>query len=156
MPVELNDYKRVNNLLLENDVDSILYGSLGASVYLGKFRKFDDIDLLVNEEYLENKWNFLNELMIKNGFNLIDEKEHEFLNDKGVKVAFAKKNVLIKDEICNPETDVVSIVVEGIVVKTLNVKGFIEAYTFSSNDGYRIEKRGDSDLNIVRKLKQLN
>ncbi|MFC1653826.1 hypothetical protein ACFL1M_03185 [Patescibacteria group bacterium] len=153
MSVELKDYEWVNNMLVENGIDSILYGSLGVSVYLGRFREFDDIDLLVDEEYVGNRWNFLNELMVNNGFNLVDEKEHEFVNNEGIRVAFARKDVLIRDRVCNPERDIVDVVVEGVEVRTLNVKGFIEAYTHSSTDGYRTEKRGDSDLSIVKKLK---
>ena len=155
MSASLKDYEKVNRILVFNGINSILYGSLGVSVYLGNFRDFDDIDLLIDKKYLDSKWEFLRSLMIKNGFNLIDANEHEFINHEGVKVAFAEIDVLIRDKICDPVSDVVEILVGEVEVKTLNIKGFINAYTFSSTDGYRIDKRGDSDLNIVRKLKSL-
>jgi hypothetical protein len=155
MSVKLSDYKKVDNILREKSIDSILYGSLGVSVYLGNFRDFDDIDLLVDDEYIEGKWSFLKELMLSNGFEVSDEKEHEFINTDGVKVAFAKKRVLIDDNICDPKSDVVKTIVDGVEINTLKPNCFIKAYTFSSTDGYRIEKRGDSDLNIVRDLKKL-
>lgn len=153
MSVKLSDYNLVNNFLIESGIESILYGSLGVSVYLGNFREFDDIDLLVDDEYLGKKWAFLKDLMINKGFKVTDEKEREFVNTDGVKVAFAGKSVLVDDSICDPISDVININVGGIGVNTLNRNGFIKAYTYSSTDGYRIEKRGDSDLNIVKKLK---
>lgn len=155
MSVKLSDYKWVNGFLVENGIDSILYGSLGVSVYLGNFREFDDIDLLVDDEYLGDKWVFLKNLMIDKGFSLTDEKEHEFVNTDGVKVAFAEKSVLTDDKICDPKKNAVKVIVDGIEVNTLKPGVFIKAYTFSSTDGYRIEKRGDSDLNIVRRLRSL-
>ena len=155
MSVTLGDYKKVDGFLRVNNVDSILYGSLGVSVYLGKFRDFDDIDLLVDDEFTGEKWSFLKELMSSNGFEISDEKEHEFVNPEGIKVAFAEKSVLIEDNICDPKSDVVKIIVDGIDVNTLKPECFIKAYTFSSTDGYRIEKRGNSDLNIVQKLRDL-
>ncbi|KKT44259.1 MAG: Phosphoribosylanthranilate isomerase [Candidatus Collierbacteria bacterium GW2011_GWF2_44_15] len=155
MSVKLGDYKKVDGFLRVNNVDSILYGSLGVSAYLGNFRDFDDIDLLVDDEFIGEKWSFLKELMSSNGFEISDEKEHEFVNPEGVKVAFAEKSVLIDDNICDPKSDVVKIIIDGVEVNTLSPNSFIKAYTFSSTDGYRIEKRGDSDLNIVRDLKKL-
>jgi len=154
MSVKLSDYKLVRNFLSEKGIDSILYGSLGVSVYLGEFREFDDIDLLVEDEFMDKKWDYLKELMKNKGFEILDEKEHEFVNNNGVKVAFAGRSVLVEDNICDPNTDRVSKNIGGIEVSTLKPECFIKAYTFSSTDGYRIQKRGDSDLNIVRMLKE--
>lgn len=155
MSVTLNNYKEINNFLANNGIDTILYGSLGVSSYLGNFREFDDIDLLIDKEFLGNKWEFLKGLMNSHGFRLENEKEHEFIDNKSVKVAFAAKDVLVDDNICDPKLDVVEIENEGIKIKTLNVKGFLNAYTFSSADGYRFEKRGDNDTIILRRLKKL-
>ena len=154
MTVTIKDYQQINKFLSDNGIDTILYGSLGVSVYLGNFRDFDDIDLLVDNIYMEEKWGTLKDLMLKNGFQITDEKEHEFINVREVKVAFAEKDVLIEDHICDPLTDTVTIYLDGVTVKTLKPECFIKAYTFSSTDGYRIEKRGDSDLNIVKKLQK--
>ena len=155
MSMKLGDYNLVDRFLRESGIDSILYGSLGVSIYLGPFREFDDVDLLVDDEYVGRKWSALKNLMIKEGFEVSDEKEHEFVNTNGVKVAFAGKSVLVDDKICDLVDGVIKITVDGIEVKTLKLDGFIKAYTFSSTDGYRIEKQGNSDLNIVRKLKEL-
>ncbi len=155
MAVKIEDYKLVNRFLISEGVDSILYGSLGVSVYLGNFRDFDDIDLLVEDKNVEGEWSRLKEIMAKQGFDISDEHEHEFKNTEGVKVAFASQNVLVEDNICDPNKDLVTVQVDDVTVRTITPEAFIKAYTFSSTDGYRIDKRGDSDLNIVRKLKSI-
>ncbi len=155
MPVTLTDYQKVNEHLQKNNIDSILYGSLGVSVYLGNFRDFDDIDLLVDETYIRGEWSKLINIMSQIGFQLADEHEHQFANNEGTKVAFASKNVLVEDNICNPTKDGITIQKDNITINTITPESFIKAYTFSSTDGYRLEKRGDSDLQIVHKLKKL-
>lgn len=155
MTVTLRDYDRVKSLLSENGIDSILYGSLGASVYLGNFREFNDVDLLVDRKYLSEEWSQLIEQMKQHGFQIVNKKEHEFLNEEGKKVAFAEKDVLIRDKICDPVKDVLEFTQRGVKVRTLTIDGFINAYKFSSKDGYRIEKRGRNDLQVVMLLQDL-
>jgi hypothetical protein len=155
MSVTLSDYQKVNKFLIASHIDSILYGSLGVSIYLGNFKDFGDIDLLVDDKYLLNDWPVLVDIMSQNNFDLIDLREHEFENKDGIMVAFAKKSVLSRDKICDPVKDVQVIEANGIPVTTLDAKSFINAYVFSSTDGYRIEKRGKNDLDIVEKLTNL-
>lgn len=155
MAVNLENYFRIKDILDNNNINSILYGSLGASIYLGNFRDFDDIDLLINKDFLDSKWPELKEIMNKENFIVLDEKEHEFINSDGIKIAFAGDNVLERDKICFLDTDVVEIQKNGKKVRTITKEGFVNAYLFSSKDGYRIEKRGRSDLDIVDSLKKL-
>ncbi len=150
----INDYQKVNTFLLKNNINSILYGSLGVSVYLGNFKEFSDIDLLVDENFLKSDWLKLVKIMEDNGFKLVNESEHEFCDQK-ITVAFAPKIILIRDKICNPETDIQIHYQNGVKVITLNKESFIKAYLFSSKDGYRKNKRGKKDLNIVKKLQNI-
>ncbi len=156
MSANISDYQTVNEFLLKNKINSILYGSLGVSVYLGNFKEFDDIDLLVEDVYLDKKWSNLVKVMNDNNFKLVDSKEHEFVNKQKIKVAFAKKSILIEDNICDLQKDIQIYKKEGISVKTLSKQAFINAYIFSSKDGYRKEKRGKNDLDIVHKLRNIN
>lgn len=155
MSVNIDDYHKINKFLLENKIYSILYGSLGVSVYLGNFKEFDDIDLLIEDIYLDNKWSDFVKIMGSNGFKLIDNREHEFANELNLKVAFAKKSILSKDKICDPQKDIQIFNYDGIIIKTLTKQAFINAYAFSSKDGYRKEKRGKNDLDIVNRLKNI-
>lgn len=155
MTVNFKNYQKVNKFLIENKIDSILYGSLGVSIYLGKFKEVNDIDLLVEDVYLNDKWSDLIEIMKDNSFELIDSREHEFINKQDLKIAFAKKSILTKDNICDPQKDIQTHNNNGILIKTLTKQAFINAYTFSSKDGYRKEKRGKNDLDIVKRLKEI-
>jgi len=84
---------------------------------------------------------------------------HERIDPKRIIKSFLKKDTGPKQvslfEQPKIKSDVVKIIVDGIDVNTLKPECFIKAYTFSSTDGYRIEKRGNSDLNIVQKLRDL-
>jgi len=86
-----------------------------------------------------------------NGYDLTDEKEHEFENKKQVKVAFANQSILIKDDICDPK-DALNIRKDGYEIKTLTANDFLKAYQFSVKDGYRIKSRGKRDQEIIDKL----
>ena len=155
MTVNFKNYQKVNKFLIENKIDSILYGSLGVSIYLGKFKEVNDIDLLIDDVYLNDKWSDLIEIMKDNSFELIDSREHEFINKQDLKIAFAKKSILTRDNICDPQKDIQTHNKNGILIKTLTKQAFINAYTFSSKDGYRKEKRGKNDLDIVKRLKDI-
>lgn len=155
MAANLKDYFKIKDILDKNGIGSILYGSLGASIYLGNFKKFNDIDLLVKKDFVENRWPELKKIMAKQGFSVSDEKEHEFINPKGVKIAFAGNNILKKDGICTLGTGVIKIERNGKKIRTLTREAFINAYLFSSKDGYRKEKRGRSDLDIADALRKI-
>lgn len=154
--INFNEYQKVNNFLSNNRIDSILYGSLGVSVYLGNFKEFSDIDLLVSDTYLKDKWSELITIMNNNGFKLINEHEHEFSNDQNIKVAFAKQSILEKDKICNPQKDIQLHYIYGTAIKTLSKEAFIRAYTISAKDGYRKDVRGKKDLDIIKRLKGIS
>jgi hypothetical protein len=146
-----SNYAHIKSILQKYTIDPILYGSLGVSVYLGNFKQFNDIDLLIEDKWLENQWEDLKEIMNENGFYITDEKEHEFENEDKVKVAFAKYSILIKDKICQPK-DAILVEKEGTEIRTLTVKDFLKAYQFSVKDGYRTESRGQRDQEIIDKL----
>ena len=155
MAVDLKNYFKIKDVLDKNGVDSILYGSLGVSVYLGNFREFNDVDLLVNKNFVEGRWSELKKIMMGENYSVLDEKEHEFINSEGVKIAFAGNNVLERDGICALDTGVIKVEMNGKKIRTLTREAFINAYLFSSKDGYRKEKRGRSDLDIVGALRGL-
>jgi hypothetical protein len=101
-------FEVIQFLKCEN-IDPILYGSRGVSIYLGKFRDFNDIDLLIDPTWLNDKWIHLQAVLSDNGFRLINEHEHEFERDDGIIVAFAEETVLIRDGIVTTLDDVVGV-----------------------------------------------
>lgn len=136
-----------------NNIDPILYGSRGVSLYLDNFKAFNDTDLLVQPVWLRDKWDELRALMKADGYVLIDEHEHEFRNSDGDIVAFAEETVLIRDKVLGTLDEIVDIRVGGLTIRTLSPSSFIQAYLFSEKDGYRKDSRGKKDRAIIELLK---
>lgn len=147
-------YTEIDTFLEDKGINPILYGSLGVSLHIGEFKEIGDIDILVEDEWvIGNKWQDLIKLMNQHGFKLINEHEHEFINDQNVDVSFSFHGILIRDNIGDPTKDSVIIPKDNIDIKTLNIPCFIKAYEYSAKDGYRREKRGKNDLQVVELLK---
>ena len=53
-------------------VTPLLFGSLGLEQRLGANLNADDIDVLIPEEYLDEKWAMLMEVMTTLGYSLYD------------------------------------------------------------------------------------
>lgn len=140
---------KIIEILKKLSVKPVVYGSLGVSFYLGNFKKFGDIDLLIDDQFLDNDWEKFNLFLLSYGFVLIDEKEHEYLFDN-LKIGFAKKSILIKDKIIKDYTDLVKY--KDFDAYTLQPKHFLAAYRFSLKDGYRINYRMKKDQEVIDKL----
>lgn len=133
----------------------ILYGSRGASAYLGDFKAFSDFDLLVPDEWLGVRWDELVGIMGKMGFKLVNLREHEFTNDVNTDIAFAKQSILERDGIIEAggmQASLVGITVGSSAITTLSAKAFKRAYEFSLKDGYRQDARRKKDAEIIRLL----
>jgi hypothetical protein len=135
--------------LQSKNIDPLLYGSQGVSLYLGSFKPFGDVDLLIADGLLHAEWPLLQQIMNQAGFKLHDEREHEFSNDDGQSVGFASENILLKDKIIENMSAVVSITVSDVRVRTLDIAGFKRAYEFSVKDGYRKDVRNKKDEYII-------
>ncbi|MBP9667803.1 hypothetical protein KBD87_03275 [Candidatus Saccharibacteria bacterium] len=129
---------RIIDSLQKNAIRPILYGSQGVSLYLGAFKEFGDIDLLVRKEWLQERWEELVATMSDLGFVLHDEHEHEFIASNGLLVAFAGSDILTRDRISRSvEAALATIDVEHVAITTLKPESFLNAYEFSAKDGYR-------------------
>ncbi len=146
-------YAYVSKFLYSHTIDVILYGSTGVSVYLSNFREIDDIDLLVEDKWVQKRWNELKSIMLEHGFSVTNEKEHEFENKEKVQIAFASHAILSRDHVADLHKDVATLEIHGTKVRTLTLQAFLKAYEFSSRDGYRKMQRGEKDAKIVKLLK---
>lgn len=124
----------------------------GVSIYLGPFKAFGDVDLLISPVWLDEKWTDLQAIMTARGFKLVDEHEHEFQNTTGLCVAFAPETVLTRDGILDSLDEVVRTKFNDCDVKTLTPEQFKRAYIFSEKDGYRKNTRGKKDQEIIQLL----
>ena len=130
----------LNNFL---NVIPILYGSLGLYKIIGEYGKSNDIDVLVPDEFVDERWNELMNLMKKMGFKLENEHEHEFIRSAEI-VAFAKQDDLIKRIKLYPNNLIVHNI-NNIKFKELSAKNYLSVYRLMLRDNYRQEKRGKAD-----------
>jgi len=149
----INHYREVDLFLQRAGINPILYGSVGVGAYLGDFKQFDDLDILVEDRWLNENWSDLLDLLKGHGFALVDAKEHEFEDNTKHKLNFSNYGILTRDGIADPEGDVVSVTVDGVEVKTLKPEAFLRAYEFSVKDGYREQSRGKKDAFVIERLK---
>ena len=139
--------------LQDHGIDPILYGSQGVSLYIGQFKEFGDVDLLVPDEWVQKRWQELISVMGALGYSMVNEHEHEFEDEEKSTVGFAGESILIRDGISIPESqDIIWTTVSGASVRTLSAKAFRRVYRFSVHDGYRIETRGKKDAEIISLL----
>lgn len=136
-------------------IQTILYGSLGVSIYLGNFKKFGDVDLLVEDHWLGKRWEDLLTILSNLGFKLIDTQEHEFSDVNGLVVAFAKKSILARDGIVISSKDIAIKDVKGSIINVLSPEAFKRAYEFSKKDGYRRNVRQKNDEEVIRLIDNL-
>lgn len=127
----------------------VIYGSFGVANYIGNFKKFEDIDILIEDKLIKERWAEFKKLFESSGFNLVNEKEHEFELD-GKKVGFASKEILVRDKVINDYSELIHY--KNTDALTLTPADFLKAYKFSMKDGYRINKRDKKDADIIKKL----
>ena len=140
---------KILEILKELNIKPVIYGSFGVANYLGNFKSFEDIDILIEDEFVNDKWEEFRKLFESKGFSLINEKEHEF-EFGGKKVGFASKNILLRDKIINDFSELVQY--KNKDAFTLIPEDFLKAYKFSVKDGYRVDTRGKKDTDIIEKL----
>ncbi len=140
---------RIIKILKGLGIKPVIYGSFGASTYIGIFKTFEDTDILIKDEFMNGRWEEFKRFLIFAGFNLVDEKEHEF-EFEGKKIGFASEGILIRDKIITDFSELIQY--KNMDAFTLTPEDFLKAYRFSEKDGYRINERGKKDKDIIEKL----
>lgn len=131
-------------------IDPILYGSQGVSLYIGDFKEFGDIDLLVNQRWMTDDWEKLIEIMNQIGFKLYNLHGHDFVNSESVHASFASNDILVRDNIVKSlKNATTNIEVGSTTITTLKPGVFKRAYEFSEQDGYRKNIRGKKDRTVI-------
>jgi len=140
-------FREVARALNKANIIPILYGSLGLYKEINKLeKKVNDIDILVPDEFIEKSK--LYEIMEQLGFALKDEHEHEFERD-GEVVAFGKANDLVTLAKVYPK-DLEVIEENGAKFRKLSPEQYLMCYKYMLRDGYRQEKRGNTDKEKIR------
>ncbi len=136
MKQKLDEFYKIAKLLNQQNITPLLYGSLGLNYEIKANYDADDIDILIPEEYLENKWEQLKTTIErKTTYKLVDLKEHTFFDGTN-KISLAKFGDLVqilKTDAKNLRTEFC----EGAQFLTLNAEQFLRVYEFTASDQYR-------------------
>ena len=141
--------RRLNEAL---GITPLLFGSLGLEQRLGTNLNADDIDVLIPEGYLDEKWDMLIEVMTTLGYTLYDVHEHAFEKD-GISAAFAS----IENLVPFANVDITRIPVmseDGVRYYLLGLEDYLKVYTASSKDGYRRDTKNKNDTEKIELIKR--
>ena len=121
----------------------LLFGSLGLEHRLHTNLNADDIDVLIPEIFLHEKWDSIVTIMNDNGYILYDLHEHAF-KKSGLNIAFASIESLMPFAGINPAK--IPVIEEtSIRYYLLELQDYLKVYTASSKDGYRKSKKNKND-----------
>ena len=128
----------------------LLFGSLGLEQRLHISLNAEDIDVLIPEEFLKEKWQRIVEVMQDDGYKLYDYHEHAFEKD-GLSLAFASIESL--KPFANVDISKIPLINEnGIRYFLLELEDYLKVYTASSLDGYRKNiknKQDNQKINLI-------
>ncbi|MBQ8512966.1 MAG: class I SAM-dependent RNA methyltransferase [Clostridia bacterium] len=143
-------------LLAEMHITPLLYGSLGLELLTHEPLGADDIDILIPEVFLTERWDEFCGMLEKNGCTLTDAHEHTFTKD-GVEYSYAKIEEL--EAFAGISTaDIAETEMDRTKFGLLSLEQYLAVYRASSQDGYRIHTRQKKDFDkialIERKLRE--
>lgn len=141
----------LNNKL---NIIPLMYGSLGLEHITSIELAPSDIDILIPNVFINEKWNELKEVVEKLGYRLEDIDEHEFRNDRS-RIAFSNIEEL-ETFVGIKEQDIMQKEIDQIKYKVLNLEQYEMVYKKSIQDGYRIHTRNKKDqekLELINRLK---
>ncbi len=131
----------------------LLYGSLGLEYLTGKNLSSEDIDILIPEMYLNKKWNDFCSVLYRQGYTLVDEKEHTF-EKEGIYYSFAKIEEL--KSFCKiSESDIIITEESSVKFMILSLEQYLTVYSTSIKDGYRVNVRKKKDEEKITFIKKL-
>ena len=121
----------------------LLFGSLGLEQRLHTNLNADDIDILIPEAFLNEKWDSIVTIMNDNGYALYDLHEHAF-EKPGTSIAFASIESLTP--FAGVDIARIPVVEEaGVRYYLLDLEDYLKVYTASSKDGYRKDTKNKND-----------
>ncbi len=138
------------NALLLNErfgIDPLMYGSLGLEYITNENLSSDDIDILIPDVYINEKWDIFKDVLIGKGYVLIDEHEHTFQKNKicysyaSIEELEAFAEINLCDIECKSDF--------GVLFKVLSLEQYLKVYISSSKDGYRINVRKKKDAEKI-------
>ena len=138
------------NTRLLNDqfnIVPLLYGSLGLEYITGEDLQADDIDILIPNRFLSERWEEFKSFLTACGYALVDEHEHTFEKDK-VLYSYASVEELETFAQITPSEQKTQCRC-GASFRVLSATQYLKVYMTSSKDGYRINVRKKKDADKI-------
>ncbi len=137
------------------EIIPLMYGSLGLEYITNENLNVDDIDILIPEVFINEKWEDFKSTLIKNGYVLIDEREHSFQKNN---ICYSYAPIEELKSFAKISLSDIEIRIHcDIQFRVLSLEQYLKVYTASSKDGYRINVRQKKDNDKIRFIqKQLN
>lgn len=154
MEQKFRDFIKVAKILNNKGIIPVMYGSLGLYQIIEPQNEINDIDFLIPEIWLKDKWKEFKEYLESHQFRMDDEHEHEFSHPEieGF-VAFGSieesktHSGLKKEELSLADF-------KGVKYLTLNAEQYLSAYKSSLKDSYRQKKKGDADIRKIKAIEE--
>ena len=130
------EFINIARLLNERlNIVPLLFGSLGLEQRLNKNLNADDIDILIPEVFLNERWESIVALMNGAGYTLYDLHEHSF-EKSGLSVAFASIESLTP--FAGIDLKQIPVIKEdGVCYYLPGLHDYLKVYKASAKDGYR-------------------
>ncbi len=132
-------------------ITPLLYGSLGLEYLTNENLNADDVDILIPQLFLKERWLELKGILEKNGYVLIDEREHTFEKEQ-IHYSYAQIEEL-ESFAGIKMSDIRTVASENVNFKLLSLQQYLKVYSASAKDGYRIEARGKKDFEKIAFIK---
>lgn len=130
----------------------LMYGSLGLEYVTGQSLSADDVDILIPEAFINERWDEFKGFLASEGYTLVDEHEHTFQKN-GVSFSYASIEEL--ESFAGIKlSDIKQLDSNGITFKILSLEQYLKVYRASAKDGYRIsvrEKKDNDKIALIEK-----
>ena len=134
------------------EISPLMFGSLGLEYITGESLEADDIDILIPEIFLNEKWKEFKRVLSDNGYVLVDEHEHTFLKN-GNHFSYASIEGL--EPFAGIDLSEIEQRSYGeICFKVLSLEQYLKVYCASVKDGYRINVRQKKDNEKIEFIKK--
>lgn len=134
----------------------LMYGSLGLEYITNESLNADDIDILISEIFITDRWNEFKDFLISEGYVLIDEHEHTFQKNN---ISYSYASIEELKSFTGIElSDIEQRCSDGIKFKLLSLEQYLKVYRASAKDGYRItvrEKKDNDKIAFIEKQLKL-
>ncbi len=145
-------FENAKLLLDKFGIVPLMYGSLGLEYITDENLSADDIDILIPEKYLLEKWDSFKSILSESGYALIDENEHTFTKN-GISCSYAAIEEL--ESFADVSlSDIERKNAFGVCFLVLSLEQYLKVYTASLRDGYRINVRRKKDADKISFIKK--